>query len=172
MYQAPAERSTGAASARTIETTAPTCAACSQQPLGRVHLSSPFYTEGARRQGLGAVGAPGRNTRGISSCRAGAGVAQAAGGDGHAAGKGASLGCSEALPALLQAGLRQFCWLSSPSSRDPPRPDLLERCPSPTPLHLYPLAQAAGLPCNPRLQAGGTPGRRTSLFSCGPSHRP
>ena len=108
----------------------------SSPPGGDVHHHH-FFTEGAGPQGPGGLGghqgAPGR----AHSWWAGAGVALWPG-EGRgccAAGQGASPGCSEAATPL-QAEPQQFCWFSGPSSWDrSPRPNFLEGCPGPTPLH-------------------------------------
>lgn len=108
-----------------------------------------------------------RSARGTASQGAGAGGAMLM----EAAiplGRGPALAAVKRQSALLGAETQQFCWLSGPSSWDcPRRPDFLEGCRHPTPLHPHPSARVAGLRCCPHPQAGWTPGRHTSLFSCG-----
>ena len=125
---------------------------CCVLPAARGDGPLAIPTLYVRDQAAGLWGAG----RGTSSWWAGAGLAQAPVETAMQLGRGPARAAVRRPPALLQAELQQFCWLSSPSSRDPRRPDFLEGCPSPASASSYP---PVGRPAclRPPPQAWGDP---------------
>ena len=155
MYQASAEHFTEVASLRRWK---PWQLSCFMLPAAREEGTFVIPILYLRGWAPGLWGA-GRGTREPLSGRTAGGQEQGlrcCWGKGEVAvqlGRGPAQAAVKQQPALLQAEPQQFCWLSSPSSWDRPRrPDFLEGCPSPTPLHPHTPSQSgwpAVLPPSP-----------------------